>query len=217
MAHSPAQAASAAREPRGARRRRETRTRLLAAALRLMAERGMEGVAINDITEAADVGFGSFYNHFTSKEALYRELVESVFEEFADSLDRLLADVDDPAEVISASVRHTIMRALREPVWGQFLIRQGFTAGSVEQGLGRRLFRDIERGIAARRFPIADKLMSFVAVSGTVLASIAFASPNVRLFRGAKHLPERCAAMVLKTLGVDEQEADKIARRPLAR
>ncbi|EUC21006.1 regulatory protein TetR, partial [Burkholderia sp. BT03] len=59
------------REPRGARRKRETRGRLLDAALRLMAEKGMEGVAINEITEAADVGFGSFYNHFESKEAIY--------------------------------------------------------------------------------------------------------------------------------------------------
>ena len=48
-----------AREPRGARRKRETRARLLDAALKLMAEKGMEGVAINEITEAADVGFGS--------------------------------------------------------------------------------------------------------------------------------------------------------------
>jgi len=39
-----------------------------------MAERGMEGVAINEITEAADVGFGSFYNHFESKEAIYAVL-----------------------------------------------------------------------------------------------------------------------------------------------
>ena len=52
------------REARGARRRRETRARLLDAALKLMADRGMDGVAINEITEAADVGFGSFYNHF---------------------------------------------------------------------------------------------------------------------------------------------------------
>src|SRR5258708_39986734 len=59
------------REPRGARRKRETRARLLDAALKLMAERGMEGVAVNEITEAADVGFGSFYNHFESKESIF--------------------------------------------------------------------------------------------------------------------------------------------------
>lgn len=34
------------REPRGARRKRETRGRLLEAALKLMAEKGMEGVQL---------------------------------------------------------------------------------------------------------------------------------------------------------------------------
>ena len=94
------------REPRGARRKRETRARLLDAALRLMADRGMEGVAINEITEAADVGFGSFYNHFESKEAIYAALVSSVFEEFADSLDKVtegLADPDVPSRSRPAS------------------------------------------------------------------------------------------------------------------
>lgn len=95
------------REPRGARRKRETRARLLDAALRLMADRGMEGVAINEITEAADVGFGSFYNHFESKEAIYAALVSAVFEEFADSLDKLTEGLSDAAEIISVSVRHT--------------------------------------------------------------------------------------------------------------
>src|SRR5262245_42665756 len=60
------------REPRGARRKRETREKLLRAAFRLIAERGVDGVAINEITEAADVGFGSFYNHFESKDAIHR-------------------------------------------------------------------------------------------------------------------------------------------------
>mgnify|MGYP003380542574 CR=1 FL=1 len=50
------------REARGARRRRETRARLLDAALKLMADRGMDGVAVNEITcllytsDAADEG-----------------------------------------------------------------------------------------------------------------------------------------------------------------
>jgi AcrR family transcriptional regulator len=142
-----AAAPDAQREPRGERRKRETRSRLLEAALRLMAERGMEGVAINEITEAADVGFGSFYNHFESKEAIYAALLDRVFEEFGDALDRLVRDVADPAEVISVCVRHTLLRARREPVWGQFLVREGFSAKALQRGLGQRLLRDIEKGI----------------------------------------------------------------------
>ncbi|ARL05078.1 TetR family transcriptional regulator [Burkholderia pseudomallei] len=214
------------REPRGARRKRETRARLLEAALRLMAEKGMEGVAINEITETADVGFGSFYNHFESKEAIYTALTDWVFEGFADTLDRLVGDVSDPAEVISVSVRHTLLRARREPVWGQFLIREGFSSRALSRGLGQRLLRDIGKGVATKRFIVSDPLMSLVSVGGTVLGAIAaelqFASPAEsaavpfkELGFSTDNLPERAAAMVLQALGVERAEADEIAHRPL--
>jgi AcrR family transcriptional regulator len=218
--------AIAEREPRGARRRRETRSRLLAAALELMAEKGMEGVAINEITEAADVGFGSFYNHFESKEAIYAELLHWVFEDFADAMERVLGQISDPAEVIAVSVRYTMMRGLREAVWGQFLVREGFSARSVDQGLGRRLLRDIRKGIAAKRLNVADPLMSFVSVGGTTLSAISIGlqlqSPQGRqsatlkeLDSDLEHLPERTAKIALEALGLGRAEAEKIAYRPL--
>lgn len=214
------------REPRGARRKRETRARLLDAALRLMAVKGMEGVAINEITEAADVGFGSFYNHFESKEAIYSTLVDSVFEEFADWLDRLTGDLADPAEVIAVSTRHTLMRARREPVWGQFLIREGFSVRMMSRGLGLRLLRDIERGIAAKRFVVADPFIAFLSVGGMVLAAIAaelnFVAPGApaadalkKLSFSGEHFAERAAAGLLQTLGLKRAEAEKVAHRRL--
>lgn len=214
------------REPRGARRRRETRSRLLDAALRLMAEKGVEGAAINEITEAADVGFGSFYNHFESKEAIYAAVLEWVFKDFADALDRVLGEISDPAEIIAVSIRCTMMRAMREPLWGQFLVREGFSAQSVDHGLGRRLLRDIRKGIAAKRLNVVDPLMSFVSVAGTTLGAISIAlqlgSPPGQqsatlkeLGSDLEHLPERLAKVALEALGLGRGEAERIAYRPL--
>jgi len=53
---------------RRARRSHETRDRLFQAALRLFAERGYLATTVEDITEAADVGKGTFFNYFPSKE-----------------------------------------------------------------------------------------------------------------------------------------------------
>ena len=214
------------REPRGARRRRETRSRLLMAALKLMAERGMEGVAINEITEAADVGFGSFYNHFESKEAIYAAVLDWVFADFADAMEHGVGEISDPAEIIAVSTRYTLMRALREPVWGQFLVREGFSARSVDNGLGRRLLRDIRKGIASKRLNVPDPLLGFVAVGGTTLGAISvglqLAHPQAQqsatlkeLGSNMEGLPERTAAMALEALGLGRAEAQKIANRPL--
>src|SRR2546427_7812995 len=50
------------------RRAEETRERLFRAALRLFEERGFSATTVEDITEAADVGKGTFFNYFPSKE-----------------------------------------------------------------------------------------------------------------------------------------------------
>ena len=50
------------------RHRAETRDRIVRHALRLFSERGVSATTIEDITEAADVGKGTFFNYFPSKE-----------------------------------------------------------------------------------------------------------------------------------------------------
>ena len=58
------------------RRKARTRDDLIAAATRVLAEKGLHGTKIADIAAAADVGVGTFYLHFATKDALYDALVE---------------------------------------------------------------------------------------------------------------------------------------------
>lgn len=184
----------------------------------------MDGVAINEITEAADVGFGSFYNHFESKEAIYAAVLDAVFERFGDALDALVQEVQDPAEFIAISVRHTILRASRNPLFGRLLVREGFSARVLSRGLGVRLMRDIQNGLAKGRFQTPDPLMSFIAVGSGVLGAIAAeleygteeASEAIaRLGLSAENIPERAASALLHSLGLPFEEAQEIAQRPL--
>jgi AcrR family transcriptional regulator len=218
-----AAASPTTREPRGVRRKRETRKRLLEAAFRLMAERGMDAVAINEITEAADVGFGTFYNHFESRDAIYSTLMNAVFENFGNALDRLVKDIEDPAEIIAVCIRHTLLRARREPLWGRFLIREGLSPRLLTRGLGVRLMRDMQKGVASARFTIPDPIISFLVVGGGVLAAI---SAELHLEENVgtalsehgldrQNLPARTATVLLHNLGLTFKQAEAICRRPL--
>ncbi|MGA8143927.1 MAG: TetR family transcriptional regulator [Candidatus Acidiferrales bacterium] len=60
--------AVAPRPNRRERHRLETRDRLYRAALELFGERGFLETTVEDITEAADVGKGTFFNYFPTKE-----------------------------------------------------------------------------------------------------------------------------------------------------
>lgn len=214
------------RAPRGARRKRDTRARLLKAALQLMAHKGVDGVAINEITEQADVGFGTFYNHFPSKEAIYEALIEEVVDQFAAALDRLGELVPDPAEKVAASVRYTLQRGRQDPIWGRFVVRTGFASEGISHGLGKYLIRDLGTGLAMKRFKSDDLPMTFLAVGSTVLGALAaeveMQGPTherretlALLLQESGQIPERIAVVLLTMLGLDPAEAKEIANRPL--
>jgi AcrR family transcriptional regulator len=66
--NSPVERSREKRASRRDQRRAETRERIIRHALRLFAERGVMGTTVEDITTAADVGKGTFFNYFPSKE-----------------------------------------------------------------------------------------------------------------------------------------------------
>src|SRR5918994_2091959 len=79
---------------RRGRRRARTRDALLTSAAQLFAAQGVEGTTIAQIADRADVGYGSFYNHFDGLEAITEVLA-------TDSVRRILA----ATEAIMSEVR----------------------------------------------------------------------------------------------------------------
>ena len=86
------------------RRKARTRAALIEAAQALLAE-GRTNAPVNVITEAADLGTGSFYNHFETKEQLFEAAVTDALERHADYVEELTRGLDDPAEVFAQSYR----------------------------------------------------------------------------------------------------------------
>ena len=85
------------------RRRERTRREILAAAARVLAEKGLHRTKISDITAAADVGVGTFYLHFPDKETLFDAVVD-------DTVVRLKATVD-AARAHAADARDEMLAA----------------------------------------------------------------------------------------------------------
>ena len=85
--------------------RQMTRHKLFSALSTLMAERGFDSITLADIAQAADVGRTAVYNHFPDKEALLLGFITHETEQYALTLERALADVDDPVEQLRTYIR----------------------------------------------------------------------------------------------------------------
>ncbi|MBO2457365.1 TetR/AcrR family transcriptional regulator [Actinomadura violacea] len=97
------QPTAAAAEPGGDAapvRRSPVERRILAAALRLFAERGFDGASVQGIVEAADVTKGALYHYFDSKDALLYEIYHSLIARQLADLDAVLAEGLPPREAV---------------------------------------------------------------------------------------------------------------------
>lgn len=75
---------------------RNVRERLLEAGVRTFSAAGFNGCSVQDITDAAGVPKGSFYNHFESKEALGTAALDHYWSEGSKIRLQILTDPDQP-------------------------------------------------------------------------------------------------------------------------
>ena len=85
------------------RRREKTRQEILAAAKTVLAAKGYHNTKIIDIAAAADIGVGTFYLYYPTKDALFLELVEETARSLKEELNRARDAVEDRVEKIRAA------------------------------------------------------------------------------------------------------------------
>ena len=198
---------------RNARRRSQTRTKLLGAARRLFARQGVDATRINEITDEADVGFGSFYNHFKSKEEIVEAVLADTLAAQGNAVASITRDLTDPAEVVAAAHRHFVDLAGRDPDWGRLLVRLDASHNLIVQVLGPFAERDIERGVKAGRFRVPNRRMAMLGAGGALLAVMR----EVLEGRAPKDAGRLHAEGVLRLLGLPLEEASTVAARALPR
>lgn len=209
-----ARAATASASPnRLDRRKARTRQALVDAAVHLIAEGRGDRASIQEITEVADIGFGSFYNHFASKEELFQTASEEVLDQWAVMLDAACAGIDDPAQVFAISLRISGRLAWTNPDIAAFMTGAGLQLLHASRGLAPRALRDIRAGQAAGRFTVPDAEIALSAVAGGLLGLL-----DLRLRhpeRVGEHAVDELAEACLRLLGVRAAEARRLARLPL--
>ena len=142
---------------------------LLRAARHLLAEGRTNASIQEEITEAADVGFGSFYNHFDSKDELFEAAVTQTLRAYVDLRDAVVAGYDDPAEIFTVSFRMTGRLHQQHPDLVRVLLNTGPRILVHDAGLAPQARRDIAAAKEAGRFDLDNVDLALMAAGGAML------------------------------------------------
>lgn len=88
------------KKTRHQKRTEKTKHRLLSAARSLFAEKGMDLTTIEEITERADTGKGTFYYHFRTKEKLINYLIDSILNDLEETIAERCSNSDDLKDIL---------------------------------------------------------------------------------------------------------------------
>lgn len=194
------------------RRKARTRAALVAAAQGFLAQDAAT-VSIQDITDAAGVGFGSFFNHFESKDALFAEAVTVTLETWGELRDVLVSHLEDPAEIFAMTFRMTGRLQRAHPEMVRIILNSGMAVLVNDRGLRPRAVADIAAATEAGRFTTLDVDVAVMAAGGALLGLMQLLESRPDIDDGVT--ADAFAERVLLMFGLAHDDARAIVAKPL--
>ncbi|WP_217349221.1 TetR/AcrR family transcriptional regulator [Polaromonas sp. C04] len=199
-------------EPEGrvARRQRRNREALIRAASVVMTEKGVDAATMLEIAERADVGAGTVYNYFKSKDELAIAVLEHMMHDLALRIEVVTKAFEDPAQVYAFGIRTVLETATSDVRWKQMLYRSEVIADALFRRMGPFAIRDLRRAADAGRFQIPNAeivwRLTAHAIVGISLAITTDAVPSSAI--------DQIVIRLLCMTGIGAESALELSSRP---
>ncbi len=197
---------------RVSRRKAATRAKLIAAAQRFLVE-GNLNPPILEITQAADVGMGSFYNHFSSRDELFEAAVAAARVPYSDAVYHLTAHLTDQAEVFATGFRITGRLFRRLPALARIILKNGTADIFDESGMAAHARVNLRLAIESGRFVSADPELALAITGGAMLAvgQLVLDDPD----RDDAASTDQVTRDLLRMFGLEQDEIERLCTLPL--
>jgi AcrR family transcriptional regulator len=199
---------STADAPRTDRRKVRTRAALIAAGQQLIREGRDTTASIQTITDLADVGFGSFYNHFATKDELFDAAVAAAMTDYLAWLDERLPENADPVQRLFESVRLTGRLATEAPLTAAVLARRFTHTGERNDALGERMRDDVRSAMSAANPTLTSNQVRILSLGALgAMQTVLSATPTLTAEQTAE-AGDILARGVLRLLSLDPGSLD---------
>ena len=176
-----------------------------------MSARGVDRTPIAEITDAADVGFGTFYNYFESKDDLAAQVLDCVIDDLGRRNDAATAPLKgrNPAAVQAISIRLTLREMLTNPMWKWWCRRPDLLAARLRHGFRRFGIRDLKLAVAAKRYAISRRDVE--AVWSLQMWMLAGGVREILEGEVAAMTEARLVAAIMRAMGLDPRRAKELS------
>ncbi len=197
-------------EGRVARRQRRNRDALIAAARDIMTEKGVEGATMLEIAERADMGAGTVYNYFRSKDDLAIAVLETLMHDLALRIEQVTNTFEDPAQVYAFGIRTVLDTATGDVRWAQMLNRSEVIADAMFHRMGPFAIRDLRLASQAGRFEVSNaELVWRLTTHALIGASLAITTGQL-----PASASDQIIVRLLCMTGIGANAAVELAARP---
>ena len=154
-----------------------TRARILEAATREFAAKGLEGARTDEIARSAGINKRMIYHYFGSKDALFQAVLEKVYADIRGSEAKLELTSRDPVEAMGQLVSFSFDWFLGHPEFVKLLneenlhlgrhVRRSSAARSLNMPLVEMIGTLLERGAGSGQFrPGVDPIELYISIAG---------------------------------------------------
>jgi len=203
------QAEATATLNRTAKRRLKTRQQLLDATLELILEKGLERISTDDITEAADLGRRTFYNHFDNKHDCVLAALKDRYRDYVLSAAAVTDRKRDAAQSLTNSAIAVFNKMAKDPVTQELTDQPQLLAEAIAASQGEHLAEDYLNGLEQGAFKAVNsaEVISSITLWGFVGLLIDTIDQHKSEEQGTSW-----ARFVLFNLGVEQGEIERLIK-----
>jgi len=147
-------------------KRNQTTERILKAAATIFSEVGFAGARVDEIAKCAGVNKATIYYHIGDKQALYAQVINTLFADAADRFERNVGAAQSPVEKLKIYIQTVADTLERHPELAAIMLR--------EQATGGRNFPDMVAQNLARIIAIISSILREGAEKGIFIETVPF-------------------------------------------